>query len=191
MEDVLGSFFAEIEEIVTNVEESGPPAPVSNIVSEVVAAKPAEIREQKSSHPVYTYDELPYIANDYLAYEETSVFESAATHNGAYGKPPPPPLPPSSSSSSSNQQSSLPFIPRQNKQFVRKAADEVWVDDSLQEWPENDFRIFVGDLAKDVTTEMLIKQFQQYKSFAKAKVLEHHISFTFTEIIDFFLSYVY
>lgn len=170
MDDELGSFFAEIEEIATAVEETSSVAPVSNIVTEVIASKPAEIREQKS-HPVYTYDQLPYGVVDYSAYEETNAFESAAAHNGVYGKPAPPPLPPPcSSSSSNNQPASLPFIPRQNKQFVRKAADDVWIDDTLQEWPENDFRIFVGDLAKDVTTEMLIKQFQQYKSFAKAKV---------------------
>lgn len=54
--------------------------------------------------------------------------------------------------------------------FVRKAADETWVDETLQEWPENDFRIFVGDLAKEISTEMLAKAFQHYSSFAKAKV---------------------
>eukprot|EP01034_Spumella_vulgaris_P022100 gene22100-28199_t len=64
-----------------------------------------------------------------------------------------------------------PQVPRSDKIFVRKAADETWVDESLQEWPENDYRIFVGDLAKEVNTEHLAKHFQQYKSFAKAKVI--------------------
>jgi hypothetical protein len=54
--------------------------------------------------------------------------------------------------------------------FVRKAAEDTWVDETLQEWPENDYRIFVGDLAKEITTENLAKTFQHYKSFAKAKV---------------------
>ena len=63
-----------------------------------------------------------------------------------------------------------PQAPRQDKIFFRKAADQTWVDDSLQEWPDNDYRIFVGDLAKEVTTEMLAKHFQHYASYAKAKV---------------------
>ena len=36
--------------------------------------------------------------------------------------------------------------------------------------PANDFRLFVGDLGNEVTTEMLAKEFQKYKTFAKAKV---------------------
>ena len=62
-------------------------------------------------------------------------------------------------------------MPKQDKTFVRTGAGEVWIDDSLKDWPENDYRIFVGDLGKETTTEMLAKIFQVYKSFAKAKVL--------------------
>jgi hypothetical protein len=36
------------------------------------------------------------------------------------------------------------------KVHVRKAAGKAWVDPTLSEWPENDFRLFVGDLAKEV-----------------------------------------
>lgn len=61
-------------------------------------------------------------------------------------------------------------MPKQDKTFVRTGAGEVWIDDSLKDWPENDYRIFVGDLGKETTTEMLAKIFQVYKSFAKAKV---------------------
>lgn len=61
-------------------------------------------------------------------------------------------------------------MPKQDKTFVRTGAGEIWVDDSLKDWPENDYRIFVGDLGKETTTEMLAKIFQPYKSFAKAKV---------------------
>lgn len=66
-----------------------------------------------------------------------------------------------------------PQMPKQDKTFVRTGAGEVWIDDSLKDWPENDYRIFVGDLGKETTTEMLAKIFQVYKSFAKAKVLLH------------------
>lgn len=63
-------------------------------------------------------------------------------------------------------------MPKQDKTFVRTGAGEVWVDDTLKDWPENDYRIFVGDLGKETTTEMLAKIFQPYKSFAKAKVIQ-------------------
>eukprot|EP00879_Flechtneria_rotunda_P018752 GHRR01019684.1.p1 GENE.GHRR01019684.1~~GHRR01019684.1.p1 ORF type:complete len:134 (+),score=59.73 GHRR01019684.1:47-403(+) len=58
-----------------------------------------------------------------------------------------------------------------NKKAIRReAAGKRWVDPSLAEWPENDFRIFVGDLGNEVNDESLAKAFQRYPSFAKAKV---------------------
>ena len=47
----------------------------------------------------------------------------------------------------------------------------MWVDNSLDEWPEDDFRIFVGDLGNEVTDGILAATFDRYKSFAKAKVI--------------------
>lgn len=52
----------------------------------------------------------------------------------------------------------------------REAAGRRWLDPTLAEWPENDFRIFVGDLGNEVNDEALGKAFQRYPSFAKAKV---------------------
>lgn len=40
----------------------------------------------------------------------------------------------------------------------------------FQEWPDNDFRIFVGDIGNEVNDDVLAKAFQRYPSFAKAKV---------------------
>lgn len=34
---------------------------------------------------------------------------------------------------------------------VRQAAGKRWVDTTLVEWPENDFRIFVGNLGNEVS----------------------------------------
>jgi hypothetical protein len=64
-----------------------------------------------------------------------------------------------------------PFIPIQkNKKFVRAGGGDFWIDPTLNEWPEHDFRLFVGDLGNEVTTDHLAKEFQCYPSFAKAKV---------------------
>ena len=103
----------------------------------------------------------------YQNWSEYSAFENAAAYglpesNSLSAKPPLPPTPNPSSTSGS--------IVKQNKNFVRTAADNVWVDETLKEWPENDFRLFVGDLGNEVTTEMLAKEFQTFKSFNKAKV---------------------
>jgi RNA recognition motif-containing protein len=56
------------------------------------------------------------------------------------------------------------------KSIKRKLGEDTWEDKSLAEWPENDFRIFVGNLGKEVTDEMLAKTFAHFKSFNKAKV---------------------
>lgn len=73
------------------------------------------------------------------------------------GVPPPPPPP--------NNKSKKPRI--------RTAAGKTWVDESLNEWPENDYRIFVGNLSADVTDQQLYQHFSEYQSIAKAKVVRN------------------
>ena len=41
----------------------------------------------------------------------------------------------------------------------------------LDEWPENDYRIFCGDLGNEVTDDLLSSAFRGYPSFQKAKVI--------------------
>jgi hypothetical protein len=56
------------------------------------------------------------------------------------------------------------------KTVKRHAGGQTWWDSSLAEWPENDFRVFVGDLGNEVNDDILSKAFQKYPSFAKGKV---------------------
>mmetsp|Transcript_5057 Transcript_5057/g.10041 ORF Transcript_5057/g.10041 Transcript_5057/m.10041 type:complete len:132 (+) Transcript_5057:453-848(+) len=56
---------------------------------------------------------------------------------------------------------------------MRTAAGEVWEDKTLAEWPENDFRLFCGDLGNEVNDTVLAKAFAKYSSFAKAKVVRN------------------
>jgi len=42
----------------------------------------------------------------------------------------------------------------------------------MDEWPDNDFRIFVGDLGHEVNDDALAKAFQKYPSFVKAKIVK-------------------
>jgi RNA recognition motif-containing protein len=58
------------------------------------------------------------------------------------------------------------------KPVVRAAAGKVWVDPTLSEWPENDFRIFVGNLSGDVSEQQFLDFFQsKYASVARAKIV--------------------
>lgn len=54
---------------------------------------------------------------------------------------------------------------------LRKAGGEMWSDPTLDEWPENDYRMFCGDLGNEVTDEILANAFRKYPSFLKARVL--------------------
>lgn len=58
------------------------------------------------------------------------------------------------------------------KGMLREAAGKLWRDATLDEWPDNDFRIFVGDLGNDVNDDALAKAFSKYPSFAKAKIVK-------------------
>ncbi|GFE54787.1 RNA recognition motif domain containing protein [Babesia ovis] len=54
---------------------------------------------------------------------------------------------------------------------LRKAAGNVWNDPTLDDWPQNDFRIFCGDLGNEVTDEVLANAFKKYPSFQRARVI--------------------
>ncbi|XP_060189866.1 uncharacterized protein LOC132618886 [Lycium barbarum] len=53
----------------------------------------------------------------------------------------------------------------------RKAAGKRWEDPSLAEWPENDYRLFCGDLGNEVNDDVLSKAFSRFPSFNMAKVV--------------------
>ena len=47
---------------------------------------------------------------------------------------------------------------------------------TLTEWNENDFRLFIGNLGREVSTEILANIFRQrYTSFTKARVVENKV----------------
>ncbi|XP_060531201.1 RNA-binding protein 42 [Cylas formicarius] len=58
-----------------------------------------------------------------------------------------------------------------NRKLMRTAGGQTWEDHSLADWPDDDFRIFCGDLGNDVTDELLTRTFNKYPSFQRAKVI--------------------
>ena len=55
--------------------------------------------------------------------------------------------------------------------ILRKAGNEEWQDNSLADWPDNDFRIYCCNLGNEVTDEILANAFRKYTSFAMCKVI--------------------
>jgi len=57
------------------------------------------------------------------------------------------------------------------KTVVRSGGGKTWQDPSLLEWDPAHFRLFVGNLAGEVTDESLLKAFSRYESVQKARVV--------------------
>ncbi|KAI8007271.1 RNA-binding protein 42 [Camellia lanceoleosa] len=57
------------------------------------------------------------------------------------------------------------------KAIPRKAAGQNWEDPTLTEWPENDYRLFCGDLGNEVNDDVLSKAFSRFPSFNMARVV--------------------
>lgn len=63
------------------------------------------------------------------------------------------------------------LLNKRKKKTIRKGGQQVWVDETLEEWAENDYRIFCGNMGNEVTDEVLANAFKKYASFTKAKVI--------------------
>ncbi|CAH0750095.1 unnamed protein product [Diatraea saccharalis] len=79
--------------------------------------------------------------------------------------PPPPPI------ITPEPPAAKPKKEKKNRKVVRTAGGQVWEDVTLLDWPDDDFRMFCGDLGNDVTDELLTRTFSKYTSFQRAKVI--------------------
>ena len=57
------------------------------------------------------------------------------------------------------------------KTVIRSGGGQTWQDPSLLEWDPAHFRLFVGNLAGEVTDESLLKAFSKFPSVHKARVV--------------------
>ncbi|KAL4767699.1 hypothetical protein BDW60DRAFT_145410 [Aspergillus nidulans var. acristatus] len=57
------------------------------------------------------------------------------------------------------------------KTVVRSGGGQTWTDPTLLEWDPAHFRLFVGNLAGEVTDDSLFKAFSKYASVQKARVI--------------------
>jgi len=111
--------------------------------------------------------------------------------------PPPPPLPPYQYNNQHQQASSQTVNANVNvnvtvnvKPAVRVAAGKHWVDPTLSEFPENDFRLFVGNLDSLITEQKLAETFQsKYPSFAMCRIIYDKLTgeskgYAFVSVMD-------
>ncbi|CAG4972249.1 unnamed protein product [Parnassius apollo] len=85
-------------------------------------------------------------------------------------QPPPPPAPAPAPPAPPD---AAPKLKKEKKhrKVIRTAGGQVWEDVTLLDWPDDDFRMFCGDLGNDVTDELLTRTFSKYSSFQRAKVI--------------------
>ena len=135
-------------------------------------------------------------ASSFLGARPDYVFKNGSQGLGYYHedartlpmKPPPQLLPPPSGpgSSSGNANSHAPHSGSahgndtfeghrpddSNRNIMRTVAGQSWKDETLLMWPEDDFRIFVGDLGNEASDDLLTQAFQHYPSFQMARVVK-------------------
>lgn len=63
-----------------------------------------------------------------------------------------------------------------SKRNLRMAGGQVWEDQTLVDWPDNDFRLFCGDLGNEVSDEVLSHAFVKYPSFQRARVVRDKLT---------------
>jgi len=58
----------------------------------------------------------------------------------------------------------------------RCIAGQEWEDQTLADWPDDDFRIFVGDMGNETNDDVLAHAFSTYPSFQKARVIKNRLT---------------
>ena len=169
MADDLDDFFDDVDQAETKaVEEQQqeeadqpPPAKKQKVIrpqgvvvaaasSAVVHAPPAKTTATSAAGPIGP--QIPSSASSSIPLHNR---QSKAPSVASSAAVPPPPKPP----------------PLPKKPHYRTAAGKTWVDKSLDDWPDDDFRIFVGSLGPEVTDQQLFEHFQKYSSLQLAKVV--------------------
>ena len=70
-----------------------------------------------------------------------------------------------------NNPALLKNLNKRKKKTLRKAGESAWIDETLDDWVDGDFRIFCGNMGNEVTDDVLSNAFKKYASFSKAKVV--------------------
>jgi RNA recognition motif. (a.k.a. RRM, RBD, or RNP domain) len=198
MSDDLDSFFEEVDEAETSaisqVTASNDNVGDSNgaVVPDGDAGKEPPTKKKKLDNwhrprgavvvaAASSAVSKPSTIQETSQYWATSTTEPSVSSFAVHGIPPPPPPlplflqpvgpafvpPPPPPDSQTSQQST-------KKAHVRTAAGKTWTDAALADWPDDDFRLFVGNLDPTVTDAQLHQHFGQYASLQRVRVIRHH-----------------
>ena len=197
MADDLDDFFDDIEETVKEAkaqeEETPPDATIDNDKQEEEKEKDGATEEPVAKRPkpntsrIAVASAAPVRSRGVVVAAASSVIAHNPLTTASDEPPTALPGPPPAAASlpafhvTSNNQPPLPPGPAPpppppptsggKKPVKRMAAGKVWIDSTLDEWPEGDFRLFVGNLPRDVTDQQLHDHFLKYASLARAKVV--------------------
>lgn len=134
--------------------------PVSDMRSMVQQKQPQQQQQQQRGTSYYYENESyrPYYGQyeDVSGVDYNALLARSSDHTSTNGQ-----------SQSQQQQQQQ----QQGKTIKRSADGKTWEDPILAQFPENDFRIFVGNIGNDVTDDVLARAFQHFPSFAVARVV--------------------
>ncbi|KAI9370475.1 hypothetical protein BJX61DRAFT_90092 [Aspergillus egyptiacus] len=106
----------------------------------------------------------------YASNDTSSVAKSGIRRDGTTGTPGASTTVYTSSGSTPASNTPVPTGETQ-KTVVRSGGGQSWTDQTLLEWDPAHFRLFVGNLAGEVTDDSLLKAFSKYTSVQKARVI--------------------
>ena len=205
----LDDFFDDVDEAEAVAEKEELEQPVAKKVSRAVSVKMNTRRLFLTKRFVllyyyYSQQKLEEPAQPVQIISKTTVFKapvlpnevSASSSNLSVpvrgvpaGAPPPPPSARTGNVSSKPSSSSVPSAPSKSTSVVRSSCGKTWVDTSLADFPENDYRLFIGDLSRDATNSDLTSAFSHFKSLALTKVIFDNMGkpkgFGFVSLLSF------
>ena len=187
MADDLDAFFDEVEEVEAQAEqqqqqqqeeeeeEKPPPRKKAKpTVVGVVVASASEKKKVVTEPASVTATATTTTASETKPSGIAPAATLAATVPGAVSgaaTPPVGPLPVAGSHNNNATTTTTTNTTTKPKAHIRTAAGKTWIDPTLEEWPENDFRIFVGNLDPTITDEQVWQHFCRYPSLLKARVI--------------------
>ncbi|OQV07360.1 RNA recognition motif aka RRM, RBD, or RNP domain-containing protein [Cladophialophora immunda] len=141
-------------------------SPAQYAAAPVTSYSPAAQYPQPTSLPQYdaSYSSAPQIRNPFVPTPDTS---SSASHIQALMQT----MKPRFNNGKAHTESATQHKDDIPKTVHRSGGGTNWTDPTLLEWDPAHFRIFVGNLAGEVTDDSLLKAFAQYPSVQKARVI--------------------
>jgi len=174
-DDDLDAFFEDVQEAeasaVEEKHEDGEPD---------AAAAPPPAKKQKIEPPVRPRGVVVAAASNKATVKPQAVVAEQANSGQQPTIPPPPPPPPPGAPPAVAPAAVVvgPAAPDptasakpSGKPHVRTAAGKTWVDNTLADWPDDDFRLFVGNLDPATTDAQLYQHFLPYASLNQVRVI--------------------